>query len=639
MTRKQSLRIALVSVLAVAALSTIGGPSQLAMAQSGDPTGDPAATPSASPEAPTPEATSAATAEVEPAAGEVILWTTPDGTTVLKPGSNNLVTVRVSASQDEGTFNPATAQFQLVINGVFQPVQAASATPIGSNFTLDLTANVAGAPSGSSILFFVNRASNGTQVASPTYSVSRSTTSNLPFLIRDSGTSVIPRIITNTGISACNAVQVGTAGPLGAFVNYQVSNTRVDSWFYMVNPTPSATIIVSLTNYTVQGQLQVWFEQFGCLQLQPQPAVFGANPNPRLTIGNAPVGNIYFRVISASPNPPTPPPAPPPYNISWAYAGGSGPFEPNNNPCQAVPLGPGTTLTSFVDDQYDFYSMNITATSQIQVLVQGVTVGGAQVQVRSTVNPNVGCGDPVNSTSLIPPFGVVPSGGGDVLLGAVSIPGPGTYFIRVSLPNTITPPGTAYRVTWNYVGGGGTGGDTAGPIFTTNPNQPPTCNPAVPNTGCQGDIVSNIPETGSATFYWRGMSRIPGGYDGLQIRITAKTDLVGCSPTVFPSDPTRVNPQGYGNTWGNVAGTSTGSITFQFNKHGGYTVAFRAVRGGNQVFYDEKPMKVGCGTTAATFLDLEGKEAPFATQSLLDMADRPIAVFYEDTLNPARPHP
>jgi hypothetical protein len=229
----------------------------------------------------------------------------------------------------------------------------------------------------------------------------------------------------------------------------------------------------------------------------------------------------------------------------------------------------------------------------------------------------------------------VPAGGGDVLLGSVSIPGPGTYFIRVSLPNGITPPGTSYRITWNYLGGGTSGG-TAGPIFTTNPNQPPTCNPAVPNSGCQPDIATNVALNGTVTYYWFGLNTIPGGYDTIQMRVIAVTNLTGCGA----GNPGAVNPQGFANNFASVGTTvPNGSLAFTFNQIGGYNINIQVLRAGQVVFSDGKPLKVGCGFQSATFLDLEGKEAPYATQSLLDLPERPLAVFHEDTPNPARPHP
>jgi hypothetical protein len=492
---------------------------------------------------------------------------------------------------------------------------------------MDLTASVPGVQTGNQIVFIINLAA-GAQQTSPVYTISRSTRLSLPMTNNGSGASTIPRAIQTTGQNACDAVQNRRGGPLGSFVNYTVANTAVDSWFFFVNPNQGATIVVSLTNYSVQGQLQVWTEQFGCGTLSTQPIAFGTNPNPRLIVGNLPVGNIYFRVVSAPPQQ-----LPAAYNISWGYAGGSGPLEPNNNPCQAVPLQPGVTLTTFLDDQFDFYSMNVTSPGTISVLAQGITIGGAQVQMRTQL-VNSFC-DPVTSTNFLGPnFGVVPAGGGDVGFSNF-INTPGLYYIRVSLANGVAPNNTAYRITWSA---SSSTGNTAGPIFTTNPNQPPSCNPSVPNSGCQGDIALSVALGGTVTYYWFGMGTIPGGYDTLQMQVIAVTNLVGCGA----GNAGATNPSSFANNFNSVGTTApSGSVAIQFNQAGGYNVNFRALRQGQVVFSDGKPLKVGCGLQTATFIDLDGKDAKFTStsQSLLDQPDRPIAIFTEDSPPDVKPHP
>jgi hypothetical protein len=195
-------------------------------------------------------------------------------------------------------------------------------------------------------------------------------------------------------------------------------------------------------------------------------------------------------------------------------------------------------------------------------------------------------------------------------------------------------------VQWNYLAQGA--GDTAGPIFTTNPNQPSSCNPTVPNSGCQPDIPGNVAEHGFFTYYWFGMANL-GSYDTMQMRIRGDINLDGCPKNIYPSDPTQTVPTGYGNTWGNLPTlASKGSQTFQFNKHGAYAVAFRVMRGGpngQQLFYDEKPLRVGCGFQSS-FIDKEGNIEVFQAPSLLDQPERVVAVFNEDTGNPdVKPHP
>ncbi len=531
--------------------------------------------------------------QIEPnqaSAGEI--WTPPAGSS-FDLAANPKVSVRVDAPYAFASsgfyqlFDPDTG---------FGPPVSVPAVLSNENRRADMSVTLD--PStikiGSAITFRISSVDGTVTTTSPTYSLVRATKSYLPFTFRNSGTSTIPTAITDTGVNSCDALINRRGGPLGTWVNYNVLNTRTESWFFAVNTVPNATIVVSLTNYTtVPGQLQVFREQSGCGVLAPLLG-FGTNPNPVVVISGVPAGNLYFRVISGSGQP-----APPPYIISWAYAGGSGPFEPNNNPCEAVLLQPGIQYTTFSDDQYDFFGMNITGTTQIQVLVQGHTIGSAQVQVRTPLKPGFFCpgngADPINSTDRIDPFGVVPQGGGDVLL-TVNIPGPGLYYIRVSLPPGVPGNSQTYRISWNYRStGGGTGPDTSTPLFTSNPNQP--FNPPY-----NGDILFNINTGDTATYYWSGMQAL-GAYDAIQVQVRGVDNLQGCGR----GDPTRTNPNTFANNWASVGTTAPrGSFSIQFNAAGGYNIELRVLQSGVQRFYDAKPLKVSCGTlmTAREYLSV-----------------------------------
>lgn len=638
MKRTHSLRVALTTAVAIAAMSisALGGvPTRAAFAQDDAPT----AIPTETIETPEASVTSEATVTVKPGvqvepdqvtAGEI--WSPPAGSN-FDIATNATVIATVDAPYTFAVsgfyqiFNPSTG---------YGPQVAVGATLANGNrrATLSVTLNPNTIANGSAIFFQISSSDGTVTTSSPVYNLTRATRSYLPLMYRNSGASTIPNTITATGANACDASQNRRGGPLGSFVNYVVQNTSTESWFFFNNTLPGASIVVSLTNYaSVQGQLQVYAEVGnGCGALSGLLG-FATNPNPIVTVSGLPAGNVYFRVISGSGQP-----APLPYIINWGFVGASGPFEPNNNPCQATQLTPGTQYTTFSDDAYDFFGMNITGTGQIQVLVQGFTIGFAQIQVRSPLINN-NC-DPVNSTNRLDPFGVVPSGGGDVLL-TVFIPNPGLYYVRVSLPPNVSGNGQPYRIRWNYLGA--LGGDTAGPIFTSNPNQPSTCNPRVPNTGCLGDLPFNVTEGGAFTFYWFGMVNIAGGYDQLQIKIRDDITLDGCPKNVFPSDATQIDPQGFGRVWGNVGTTaSRGSITFTFRKHGSYAVGFRALRGGQEVFFDEKPVRVSCGFLGKTQLgnvDARGYVTADVSPEFANEPLRPIAVFTADNPPVAKPHP
>lgn len=572
MIRTQSLRAACATVMAAAMLASaayVSTPTALAQE------GTPEATPTEAPTAAAP-----VESRIEPNradAGEI--WTPPAGTT-FDIGANPTVSVRVDAPYSFAAtatyqrFNPST--------GFGAPVSI-PVTLSNSNrrAEMSVTFDPNTIEIGSAVTFQISSSDGTVTTTSPAYGLSRGTKLRLPFLFRTAGG--IPLTILAPGANACDALNNHRGGPLSPSLNYFVQGTSTESWFFTYNATPGATIVVSLTNYTsVAGQLQVFREQAGCGALAPLLA-FGTNPNPVVTVTGLPAGRVYFRVISGAGQP-----APPPYIISWSEVGSSGSFEPNNNPCQATPTQPGVQYTTLSDDQYDFFAMNITGTTQIRVVVQSFTIGSAQVQVRSPLKAGFFCPgngeDPVNSTGRIDPFGVVPQGGGDVLL-TVNVPGPGLYYIRMSLPPGVAGNGQPYRISWNYAGATGGLPDTRDPLFTSNPNQP--FNPPY-----NGDILFNINTGDTATYYWSGLQSL-GSYDTIQVRVEPKGDLQGCGL----GDVTRINPPSYGNNWVSVGTTAPrGSISIQFNAVGGYKIMFRVLQSGTVRFSDEKPLKVSCGT-------------------------------------------
>ncbi len=457
----------------------------------------------------------------------------------------------------------------------------------GKRAVMTATLNASAVVSGSMIYFELPAASGPQVASSPTYLLTKQGKAYLPFVAR---VPPDPQPLSSTGTSACDAANGPKGGPLQPDRGYQVLNPTTDGWMFANNATPSATIVVSLTNYTaVTGQLQVFADQGNCTALTPLMG-WGTNPNPVVTVYNVPVGRVYFRVVSGSGQP-----APPPYIIRWRYSTAPGPHEPNNNPCEAPLLQHDTLLDTRSEDQYDFFKLNITGAVQIRVQVLGHAIGGAQVQVRSPLKSGYVCpgsgADPINSTDRIDPFGAIPSGGGDATF-TVTLPASGTYYLRVSLPPGAPAYGQPYRIRWSYAG---LAGGTAGPIFTSNPNQPPTCDSRVPGNTCNGDILFNINAGQTATYYWFGLQALQP-YDSVQVQVIGVSNLAGCGL----GNPSTTNPNTFANVWASVGTTApSGSVSIQFNTTGGYNIQFRVMQGGTQKYYDAKPLKVSCGTLMA----------------------------------------
>ena len=103
--------------------------------------------------------------------------------------------------------------------------------------------------------------------------------------------------------------------------------------------------------------------------------------------------------------------------------------------------------------------------------------------------------------------------------------------------------------------------------------------------GCQ----ANVPNGGTLTIYWRGMS------GASFLRITLKSwGLVGCNL----GNPDTARPTGYTGNGGNVPFNplpDSGAFSFNSFSTGGYAFFADANPTSRPTFHDEKTFRVGCG--------------------------------------------
>lgn len=588
----KSARVAVVIAIAATGLSAFGSSlAPSAFAQSEGPpqessqaptivTPVPLSTPTEAPaEAPTPEptaepATTAApttTDEIKPLTVDQGEMWSPSATTS-KIGANLNVTTRVDAPY---TFNPASAQYNLYNPNIgYQGWQAVSSSTLSnSNSRIVMTATLpANTPAGWQILFRATSSDGSTTTTSPLYSLS--TGLYLPVTMKDSVSSVLPFNLTpfaGVNISCSQAL-----GPLAPGGRYTALASTVEGWYYAVVLQPNSNIVVSLTNFTVAGQLQIFVPQSGggCANLTPQPQAFAANPNPVVTLNNVPAGVVYFRVVISPGLPPNSA-----YTIGWTFNTTTiGPFANNYTPCTAAPIVPNLNYTAFADNQWDFFALDLPVQGTILVTVTNFPVANAQLQIRGPLLDN-NC-SPTSSTQTLE-FGVLqPNQTLTLIEGGLS---PGRYYARVNLPTSTPPsPPPPYTISWGYVQGTVTG--TWNPNFTTNP---------VPY---QPDVCLNTSPGGSCTYYWNGMGNNDSqGFapvTAILMQIVAVTNLVGCGP----GNTGTVLPGGFANNFANVGTTApSGLKTFTFPSSGGYNVNIRVQRQGRADYNDGKPLKVGCG--------------------------------------------
>ncbi|MDW8292066.1 MAG: hypothetical protein RML84_03060 [Anaerolineae bacterium] len=541
--------------VAVSALATLIG---LAQAQEGllapMPTPIPETLPPAAP-TPTPPAQEGTRGEQEATFDpQWVLWTPSSSVTFTVPyrqGQPSPITVRVSS--DEGGLITSTARFVLAIDGIIGPEQPAVATSVVGTTTLDLTADIGNAPTGSLIRFRINKEDN-TVLESPVYGIARRYFVFLPVTRRDEAQFV-------GAASACAAKGSPNARLTSQTVFYTPTVFFSDTWFYAENPNPNGIVQVRVRNYGGGGQVQVFYENPDCNNVL-RMAPFGIAPNPVVTVSGVPTGPVYFRVVS-----PTVPATP--FGIAWQA------FPANTTACTAWSLPPNTMLSWTARNTNDYFAINLPGSDVFRIYVQGHPVTHTQVQLRSPLSGTC----PSASTSLVGPFGIVNNGTAFLATGTS---GGGTYYIRVV---TLTQqPGTqAYQIRWEPV-------RTERPVFSTNPDQPQNCVTCAPDLN-----LPNPPVGGTRTYYWFRLNRTREGVDRnllrVEIQIAGVNDLQPCPP----GNPAAVAPYNTGN-WVNISNSPYGAVTLQFNQAGGYNIRIRALDTSNaEYYYDAKPLRVGCG--------------------------------------------
>lgn len=486
-----------------------------------------------------------------------VIWTPSSSVTFTVPylpPQPSTITVRVSS--DEGGLITSTARFVLAIGGVIQPEQPAVATSVVGTTTLDLTADIGAAPTGTLIRFRINKEDN-TTLESPVYGIERRYFAFLPIARRDALQLV-------GASSACAAKDAPNARLISQTVFLTPTVVLSDSWFYADNPNPNGTVQVQLRNFGGAGQLQVFYENPDCNNVL-RMAPFGVAPDPLVTVSGVPQGRVYFRVVS--------PTVPAPFGIAWQA------FPANDTACTAWQLPPNTTLAWTVRNTNNYFAITLPRSDVFRIFVQNHPIANTQIQLRSPITTPC----PGAPTSLVGPFGIVRNDGSAYLPTGTS--GPGVYYIRVV---TLTQqPGTAaYQIRWEPI-------RTERPLFSTNADQPQNCGV---NPQCAPDAsLPNPPVGGTRTYYWFRLDRDRDGGNHTLARVELQVAGVGDLQPCTPGDPSKVEPFNTGN-WVNLSNSPYGAITLKFNAAGGYNIRIRAIdTNGTQYYFDAKPLRVGCG--------------------------------------------
>ena len=469
---------------------------------------------------------------VAPASTQALNWI---------PGSGNLpVNGSQVSTRASSTIALDTSYHKFVLadaNGSFSAAQDAVATYSNSNQNVLLVANL---PAGnwSRIVFQIKDTSSSAVIESPNYSIGRLI--YLPLVMKDYSYPPTNLDAAEPNNSPCSAV-----GPLvnGKTYSGSFGGSDLDDWYY-VEAAQGSSLNVTVSGLATPNQLQVFYvPSRDCNQVSGIPNQKLDNlSNPVLPLPGLPDARIFIRFAGVSGS--TPSAA---FQIRVDGNISEGTFEDNDNPCQATPIAQNVTYTSFSDDQYDFYRLDVPAEGNVSVNVAEYPVAD-QIQLRKAT----GC-EQANANDRLQ-FEPVVSGAAVVWQ---KLPA-GTYYARIG--PTAAPNGKPYKIAWR--------------ILTT-------WNPKIDYCVNIGACTGN-PSGNTVTAYWNGM----GTSTALSFRLEGRTAPRGCPPGISTSTQT-------------PAITPTGSYTF-----GGVTVGYYAMvgeaRGPNgEKFRDEKPIKSGCDFAAA----------------------------------------
>lgn len=504
-------------------------------AQSDQP--EPTATPiPIAPEAP---ATAAPAGEkLTPASADIVTWIPSSGFLTLP--TNRQISVSANSTIP---FDQSFHKYVLFnSSGVPQAAQDTNATYTNGGQSVNLSLTVpAGTYTG--IVFQVKDTNSGAIIESVKYNLARLV--YLPIAYRDYEYPPTNIEVTEPNNSVCTA-----AGQLRNGKTYNASFTApsdLDDWYY-IDVVAGGSVLVSTTNLPTPNQLQVYVTtSIDCnvVSGMPGPTAKTDNlANASITVSSATGGRVYIRAVGVSTTPSGA------YTIKAESNPTTGLFEENDNPCQATKTVAGSRYTTYADDTYDFFEINVTQAGNVKIVIENYPVA-SQVQLRSTL-VNSSC-DPVNSTTRIGDPAFIVSGRAEIN----AFLNPGVYYARMGPPNPIPSNSPAYNFTWTFTAGSVARGTDTCTAFRD----------------CFGDSTG-----GKFTLYWRGMTA------NTQLQLSYTTEKVGACPVA--SVPA-------GETF-SVGASASGSREITGFGTGYIKVRVRAYENGVEVYTNEHPIKMNC---------------------------------------------
>jgi hypothetical protein len=486
-------------------------------------------------------------------------WAPFSNTTYVVPQGTVSTQVVVSVTSLVA-LDATTSQFTAYTPGGGNSAWATAGYTQLSDFTVIMTAsNILVAPPTNgalpSVQFKVsrkNKGQNDVDACSPVHTIFAATKKlYLPLIFRSGGDN--QRDITT--IEEPNNTTCA-AYPIALNVKYTARLNDKDD-FFRINVPVTSTLVVTVTGFTSNGQVQVRKFTGACdTGINYAANSFQGDPlaTRQVTVLNVVPGEFFIRVASTADLAPNTD-----YGVIFSLLGAitsTGPYEPNNNACQAYPIAAGTTYQAYPEDTSDWYSFTLSSDANVTLNLTNlnVTVGQYILYKASSCSSVPGSLSPITVQDK------------SVIAKDVGVQSAGTYFLRVAVGSG-TQSSSLYSLRVN-VGGGNVGWSPKADICSAIAN-------------CNANRSG-----GKFTVYWAG---IPGMTE-FKISFNGK-GAGGTCPTTTGGRTVNVPPSSFG---------TSGSYEITDTPKGYWGVQLSAKgSGGSWSRNGDLPLKMDCDFLSA----------------------------------------
>jgi len=231
-----------------------------------------------------------------------------------------------------------------------------------------------------------------------------------------------------------NTCAIGAPLAAGKTYNGSFKSISDNDWAF-VDVGSTVNMQITAANVPTPSQMQVFVAADGTCGSIALRANVADQANPSVTLSGLSGGRVYVRMVAAMVGPTAQR-----YTLRIAPNPTTGSFEDNDDPCKATSALADTTYTSYGDDEYDFFELNVPTTGTLSMTLGADVV--TQLDLRSPVT-DTNC-NAISSTRQLAYRFIVANQAQIQYFVA-----PGKYYARMRIKPTDVPnPARAYTFRW-----------------------------------------------------------------------------------------------------------------------------------------------------------------------------------------------